>query len=366
MRKILEINPPLNSICPYFTMFPLSFPLGILSRHGKNNDVVLDPFAGRGTTLYAARMMGLSAFGIDSNPVAAAISNSKLANTTPERVIRAAKQILSTKVRPKDVPVGDFWTLAYEKTTLIQLCKLREVLIGNCESDSRRGLMGILLGALHGPRNKIELSYFSNQCPRTFAPKPKYAAKYWQERGLMPPEVDVLSIIERRAQEVFGEERTIANGRTARGDSRRLNTFQFVDPPNWIITSPPYYGMKTYVPDQWLRNWFVGGTATVDYSIDGQLRHTSQERFANDLRAVWMNCASIAKTGCRLVIRFGAINDRRIDHKQLIRRSLEGTGWRITYIKRAGNASSGKRQSSQFGDSSASAIEELDVWAKLG
>ena len=43
----------LNGICPYFTMFPLEFPLGVLLRHAKRGEAVLDPFAGRGTTLYA-------------------------------------------------------------------------------------------------------------------------------------------------------------------------------------------------------------------------------------------------------------------------------------------------------------------------
>ena len=26
-----------------------------------------------------------------------------------------------------------------------------------------------------------------------------------------------------------------------------------------VITSPPYLGMRTYLPDQWLRYWALGG-----------------------------------------------------------------------------------------------------------
>ena len=63
----------LNAICPYFTMFPLSFPLGILDRHARKGQRVLDPFCGRGTTNFAARFLDLPALGIDSSPVAAAI-----------------------------------------------------------------------------------------------------------------------------------------------------------------------------------------------------------------------------------------------------------------------------------------------------
>src|SRR4051812_34354595 len=93
-KKQARFNTSLNAICPYFTMFPLEFPFGILKRGARPGEVVLDPFAGRGTTLYAARLLGMPAYGIDSNPVAVAISEAKLANTTPARIVRSARAIL--------------------------------------------------------------------------------------------------------------------------------------------------------------------------------------------------------------------------------------------------------------------------------
>jgi hypothetical protein len=52
----------LNAVCPYYTMFPLEFPLSQLQLYP---DVrrVLDPFCGRGTTLYAARLASREAVG---------------------------------------------------------------------------------------------------------------------------------------------------------------------------------------------------------------------------------------------------------------------------------------------------------------
>ncbi|CAL1241131.1 DNA methyltransferase [Candidatus Methylocalor cossyra] len=49
-------------------MFPLDFPLNILKRRAHAGDVVHDPFCGRGTTNYAARLLGLSSLGVDSSP----------------------------------------------------------------------------------------------------------------------------------------------------------------------------------------------------------------------------------------------------------------------------------------------------------
>jgi len=41
-----------------------------------------------------------------------------------------------------------------------------------------------------------------------------------------------------------------------------------------------------------------------------------------ELRKVWNNCAGVAKPGCHLIIRFGAINDRKLDARDLLRNSL--------------------------------------------
>src|SRR5213596_1669426 len=109
-------------------------------------------------------------------------------------------------------------------------------------------------------------------------------------------------------------------GRVIHGDSRSVALGRYGG-FDWVITSPPYYGMRTYVPDQWLRNWFVGGTAEVDYSMDGQLAHNSKDTFALGLEKVWMNCANVARRGCRMVIRFGAINDRKIDPLAILKES---------------------------------------------
>jgi hypothetical protein len=363
-RRTPKLHTALNAVCPYFTMFPLDFPYRIFDRYASKGEAVLDPFAGRGTTLYAARLHGLPAYGIDSNPVAVAISQAKLANTSSGRVMRACATILGDHKSSTRIPKGQFWNLAFHKDVLHTLCRLREGLLGNCESDSRKALRAIILGALHGPLNKGELSYFSNQCPRTFAPKPAYAVKFWSSRHLRPPDVDVLEIIRKRADRCFSDEATIGAGLAIQGDSQKASTFMLPTRVSWIVTSPPYYGMRTYIPDQWLRWWFVGGPDVVDYSNAHQLAHTSPAIFKNGLRQVWTSCAGVAKPGCRLVVRFGAINDRKIDPTRLIKESFAGTPWRLLTLRNAGSASAGKRQADTF-VSATEPIEEYDVWAML-
>lgn len=354
----------LNGICPYFTMFPLDFPLNILKRRARKGDYVLDPFCGRGTTNFAARLVGLNSLGVDSSPVAAAITESKLVATTPDEILVEARQLLNQR-EASNIPQGEFWQWAYHPAVLDSLCRFRGGLLEDCSTAPRIALRGILLGALHGPKQKTFPSYFSNQCPRTYAPKPAYAKQYWQSRRLLPEPVNVLAIIERRAKRYY-ETLPSITGAVKRADSRTAESLQPETPESsfdWVITSPPYYGMRTYIPDQWLRNWFVGGPDIVDYTNRDQIVHSSPEDFASDLRRVWCNAANVSADTARMIIRFGGIPDRRANLVEILRSSLRESGWRISTIRTAGSASEGKRQANAFLRTQTKPIVECDVWA---
>jgi len=361
-----QLSSALNGICPYFTMFPLDFPYAVLGKYASKGDWVLDPFCGRGTTNYASRLLGLPSVGIDSSPVAVALSQAKIAHAPPDSIVKAAKHILDEITVPQDIPTGEFWVWAFHKDVLQIICRLREGLLNDCRSDARKALRAILMGALHGPQAKIRQAYLSNQSPRTYAPKPKYAVKFWKSRGLTPKHVDVLEVVEIRARRYYSNQLPKSASVIIKGDSRQEKTYSYIDESkkfSWVITSPPYYGMRTYIPDQWLRQWFVGGTATVDYSTKRQIEHSSPDAFAEQLGQVWRNAKKVSIPNTRLVIRFGAINDRKANPISILKESLRNSGWRIQTIQSAGFASTGKRQALHFLPSTNGALEEYDIWA---
>jgi hypothetical protein len=180
-------------------MFPLQFPLGILlrDRMWQPPGVVFDPFCGRGTTNFASRLVGVDTIGMDCNSVAAAITAAKLISAKPLDIIEEAERILAS-VRIGPQPAGEFWELAYDGEVLNQLCILREDLLRDCSTPARVALRAIILGAMHGPQRRSGSSYFSNQSPRTYSPKPRYAVNFWKTRGLRPPKVDVLATISKQ------------------------------------------------------------------------------------------------------------------------------------------------------------------------
>jgi hypothetical protein len=360
----IETGQELNAICPYFTMFPLDFPLGILTRHAKRNERVFDPFCGRGTTNFAARLANLYSVGIDTSPVAQAITAAKLISPTVEGIEKELARILA-EAPPEATPDGDFWRLAFHPSVLSDLCKLRTELNSDCRSPERTALRALILGALHGPDQRTP-GYLSNQSPRSYAPKPAYATRYWSERNLMPKPVDIPSVLVRRARRYYALKWKVS-GHAQLGDSRDESLFggtEFARPFSWVITSPPYYGMKTYIQDQWLRYWFLGGPDRVDYASSNQVTHRSPESFVSDLRTVWRNTRSVCRDNAKMVVRFGGIRDRRIEPLELVKASLQGDEWRISTARPAGNAKSGKRQADSFLSSSSKPVFEYDVWAR--
>jgi hypothetical protein len=188
--------------------------------------------------------------------------------------------------------------------------------------------------------------------------------RFWRQRELVPPQVDIRAVIQVRAARYFTDQRP-ATGVAVAADSRQAESFaELPAKARWTITSPPFYGMRTYVPDQWLRSWFLGGPASVDYSNADQLEHGSPAVFAQQLRMVWANVGQASTPDARLVVRFGGISDRAAEPLDILKESFRDTPWRLETVVRAGSADLGRRQAAHFSGRRPKAREEYDAWLR--
>ncbi len=355
----------LNGICPYFTMFPLSLPYKQL-KGIDSNSWVLDPFCGRGTTNYAARLLGMPSMGVDSSPIATAIAQGKMVDASPEAIVEVCKDLLKNDTGV-EVPRGRFWELCYHPAALKNIAVLRKALLEDCKSAEKTALRALMLGILHGPRNKGLPSYLSNQMPRTYAAKPNYAVRYWTEKKLDPVRVDAIELVGRKAEYYFGNKNPSVFSEVICGDSRLLDFSSFGRRFARVVTSPPYYGMRTYIPDQWLRYWFLGGPDQVVYSFENQMSHSSPSKYAEQLATVWKNIARACLPGAKITIRFGGIRDRKANPKEIMLASLRKTNraLRLLTLRSAGLSSKGKRQAEQFKRKLGKPVEEFDFYARV-
>jgi hypothetical protein len=342
-----------NAICPYYTMFPLEFPMHLLRKHKASAPTVYDPFCGRGTTIYAARKLGLRSHGRDTSPIAVAIAQAKLASAGLENVTALAAKLVART--PKDVPESPFFKRAFSDKTLLQICSLREGLLDEKQVTNESAILrAAALGCLHGPLPERDgsPSYFSNQMPRTFATKPDYSLKYWSARSLFPPNASVVDVLTKKLKRIADlnadSPSRIQNVKCL--DARKATSFGKTKGPIVVVTSPPYYGMRTYVQDQWLRMWFLGGDQEIEYENHNQLCHSGHERFIEDLAKVWRNIGKRVHDEAHLYVRFGSIPSAKSDARRILKASLEEAGyWTLVSVRNAQTSHFGKRQADYMG-----------------
>jgi hypothetical protein len=121
--------------------------------------------------------------------------------------------------------------------------------------------------------------------------------------------------------------------------------------------------MRTYLPDQWLRLWFLGGPDYVDYRHpQAQLAHTGAEHFSAEMARVWKNVAARSAPNARLIIRFGGIHARDAEPMDVLKASLADTGWKLVTVMSVPDSDRGRRQVRQFQVSPKKCIAEHDVY----
>src|ERR1700687_3503419 len=112
-----------HAICPYFAMFPESFVRRNVLAWSKRDDVILDPFSGRGTTVFESLLNGRHAIGCDTNPVAVCLSKAKADSPRLDEVIERidALEKKSGRFRARSPEIEDkFFNLCFHEETLRQ------------------------------------------------------------------------------------------------------------------------------------------------------------------------------------------------------------------------------------------------------
>ncbi|MGA2724152.1 MAG: DNA methyltransferase [Bryobacteraceae bacterium] len=312
-----------HSICPYFAMFPEAFVRRNVLAWSKRDDIILDPFSGRGTTVFESLLNGRRAIGCDTNPVAFCLSKAKadppaLADVLHRLVDLEAK---SRRFTPKTPEVEDeFFTLCFHGETLRHLLFLKSKLDWRKERVDCF-IAALALGCLHGESHRTELC-FSNRMPRTISTKPAYSVRWWRENGCVPPERDVFPILRAAARYRYESPLPLLRGRVVEGDVRRVGTLLrcYREKVKLVITSPPYLDITDYHEDQWLRLWFLGGPSkpvTRQWKDD---RHRGTGAYWQFLREAWAGVVPLLHQSAQIVIRIGGT---RLDQKALLTGLLE-------------------------------------------
>lgn len=329
--KPLKPYTSLDHLCPFFTRFPLSFPLSILE-NTRPPKRVFDPFCGCGTTLLAASLTGHVVCGMDIHPVACAVSRAKLASASAEEVIAKAEHILeTTPVNTQDKQSG-FWDLCFHPSVYEGLLRLRKRYLQGSLDQAEDRLYGIVLGILHGPLQKGK--YLSNDMPATFAPPQDLLSAHWQAHGSNPPHYSLQGLIAEKARQLPVLNTVSGSGTVQEISFLRAETPAAENRFDLIITSPPYYGLPNENCGLWLRSWLLGSDEA-SASPGQELRHQSLASYIIDLGEVWEKAASYCRPGASLYLHFGKVRGSGVfSSLDVLLESvkLASSGWTIRSI----------------------------------
>lgn len=265
---------------PYYAMFPLSFAFETVAKYCPVGGAVLDPFAGRGSSIYAAVTQGRTGYGIELHPVGWIYGKAKLTPAAENFVLRRIDEISEISKTISDETIKllpEFFRICYSTKVLKFLLAARENLQWKNSNERRASntditLAAIILVHLHGKLG----SALSNQMRQGKAMDPNYAVRWWNERKMLPPEIDPAEYLKKRVEYRYAKGiPSMEKGHIELGDSTKvLNRLAGIrqaakkKPFDLILTSPPYFDITNYFYDQWIRIWFLGGQEI--YSSSGK------------------------------------------------------------------------------------------------
>lgn len=299
-----------SGIGPYYAMFPVPFAFHAIEKYTQPGDFVLDPFAGRASSIYAAAALGRTGCGIEINRVGWLYGKVKLnpaakddVENRIDSVARYARRIVTEEV----ANLPEFFSHCYAPDTLRFLLAARRILQWKKNSVDAT-LMAIILVHLHGKAG----SAFSNQMRQGKAMSPQYSIRWWQAKGFRPPEMDPSEFLKRKLVWRYAKGTPImTQSAVIFGDSSRVLSQMRGNNPapqyDFLFTSPPYYAITDYHYDQWLRLWMLGNQPLpLHGGGDSKGRFQSQLYYYNLLRKVFSDSAQLLKPGASLLIRTDA------------------------------------------------------------
>ena len=299
-----KLNTPIGrwaAVGPYYAMFPLEFAFEVIGKYSKPGQLVVDPFAGRASSIYAAATQGRYGLGIEINPLGWIYAQAKL-NPSPLhlvenrfRAIVKSSESMRYKEQAKNLP--EFFQWCYSKNALAFLLTARNNL--NWEGNQvDRTLMSFILVYLHGKLDQT----LSNQMRQTKAMGHIYSVRWWKERKLKPPQIDVKKFLLPRIRWRYEKgipQTTLSTVKMADSTQvlkKEAETFtkKIGRRCSLFFTSPPYYGLTNYYKDQWLRLWLLGGEEQPLWiSEKHKGRFESQVEYRELLENVFGNAAQI-------------------------------------------------------------------------
>ena len=247
----------------YRACFKPQLPRFFIERLTSPNEIVYDPFMGRGTTLIEAALLDRIPYGCDINPLSLVLTGPRLNPPSIDQIKTRLDQINFKEQHqtPNDLLVF------YHPETLSQIIALKQYLLNRQQSGLYDSVDNwICLTAINRLTGHSSGFFSVYTLPPNQAVSIKSQQKINTDHNQTPPYRDVPNLILKKSKILLSDTddttrnrlATIAN-KTLLVNKHASNTPEI--PSNsvsLVVTSPPFLDVVDYASDNWLRCWFLG------------------------------------------------------------------------------------------------------------
>lgn len=304
----------------YRACFKAQLPEFFISRLTKPDDVVLDPFMGRGTTPVQAALMGRQAFGNDVNPLSVLLTRPRLRGIDFQEVSDALSTVdwSHGQIQREDL------LAFYHPETLRKIEALRLWIA------ERAPLLSKHVDPVADWIRMVAINRLSGHSPgffsgRTMPPNQAVSVssqlKINEKLGITPPERDISQIILKKTRSLLKNSGMDQHVRSL------LMTGTAWDMPDvrsgsvdLTVTSPPFLDIVQYAEDNWLRCWFAGidpGSVKIDI-------HKTEAGWQRMVTRVLREQARIIRPGGYVAFEVGEVRSGKVLLEELVWRAAEG------------------------------------------
>jgi len=245
----------------YRACFKAELPRFFIKLFTKENDVVYDPFAGRGTTIIEAALLNRNVIANDINPLSTILSKPRLSIPTFVDVENRLKKIKFRNGLKADIDLSMF----YHPETESEIVSLRNYLIKKKRNGTEDFIDAWIRMVATNRLTGHSKNFFSvYTLPPNQAVTQERQKRINKLRKQKPEYKDVKYIILKKTRDLTSE----LNNNTIRQLARIGSKAKFLNEDarftsgikdNYVhltVTSPPFLDIVNYAEDNWLRCWF--------------------------------------------------------------------------------------------------------------
>ncbi len=245
----------------YRACFKPQLPGFFIQRLTEPNDLVYDPFMGRGTTLLEGALLGRNVAGCDVNPLSDLLLAPRL---NPPRFEEVQERLTRIDLMWKN-PIPEELLAFYHPDTLRQICALRDYYINKRKKYDHIDLW-IRMVATNRLTGHSKGFFSVYTLPPNQAVTIERQKIINQQRNQNPERRNVPELILRKTKSLLSKLTEDERRRLNHFGSKALLLTQSCEKTrkiqgnsvSLVVSSPPFLDTVDYATDNWLRCWFKG------------------------------------------------------------------------------------------------------------